>query len=133
MEKTWKPTTAGILNIIAGSMGLGGGGLALWLRGTLATIDWGGWSGKWAWWGHGIWRVEILRLLQEAGLLPTAIIIGSIVSLVFGTIALAGGIHAIKRRRWGLALAGSILAIPISGGLGVLALIFVSIGKKEFA
>ena len=34
-----------------------------------------------------------------------------IISLVFEIITLAGGIYAIKRRRWGLVLAGPILAM----------------------
>jgi hypothetical protein len=64
----------------------------------------------------------------------TALIIG-IVILVFGIIALVGGIHSIKRKRWGLALAGAILSfpfLPLGGILGILAVIFISLGKGEF-
>ena len=56
-----------------------------------------------------------------------------IVLLVFGIIALIGGIYAIKRQKWGLALAGSILALPAGGILGILSIIFVSLGRKEFS
>jgi hypothetical protein len=50
--------------------------------------------------------------------------------LAFGIVALVGGINALKRKRWGLALAGSILSLP--GVMAILAIIFVSLGKKEF-
>jgi len=54
---------------------------------------------------------------------------------VFGIVAIVGGICALRRTAWGLALAGSICAvvgpsfIPV---LGVLAITFVSLGKGEF-
>ena len=60
------------------------------------------------------------------------IMVAGIVVLVFGIIALAGGISSLKRRRWGLSLAGSILSLFIMPILGILAIIFVSLGKGEF-
>jgi hypothetical protein len=62
-------------------------------------------------------------------------IVAGIIFLVFGIIALVGGIFAIRRKRWGVALAGAILSFPIipfGGILGLLAIIFVSLGKGEF-
>jgi hypothetical protein len=59
--------------------------------------------------------------------------------IVLGIVALIGGICALRRRLWGLALAGAICAValrPYAGDtplvLGILAVIFVSLGKKEF-
>jgi len=69
------------------------------------------------------------------GMISTAALIIGIVLIVFGIIALVGGVHAIRRRRWGLALAGGILSfpfIPFGAILGLLAIIFVSLGKGEF-
>jgi len=43
-----------------------------------------------------------------------------------------GGIYALGRRVWGLALAGSICALVGFGILGILAIIFVILGKGEF-
>jgi hypothetical protein len=51
--------------------------------------------------------------------------------LVLGIVAIIGGISAIRRKSFGLSLAGAICALP-SGILGVLAIIFVSLGKREF-
>ena len=50
---------------------------------------------------------------------------------VLGILAVAGGISAIRRKKFGLSLAGAICALA-SGFLGILAVIFVSLGKREF-
>jgi len=50
---------------------------------------------------------------------------------VLGILAVVGGISAIRRKRFGLSLAGSICALP-SSILGILAIIFVALGKREF-
>jgi hypothetical protein len=51
--------------------------------------------------------------------------------LALGILAIAGGILAIRRKRVGLSLAGAICALP-KGILGILAVIFVALGKREF-
>jgi hypothetical protein len=45
---------------------------------------------------------------------------------------LLGGIYALKRRNWGIALAGSIIAALPFDVLGILALVFVAMGRREF-
>jgi len=136
MERTWKPTTSGILTIITGAMGIAGGILLFLLSGfmgVLGGIDWSQWVDKWSseWWGPGV--ADIPGMMGNVlGITATAFLIAGIVVLVFGIIALCGGISAIKRRRWGLSLAGSILSLFIMPILGVLAIVFVSLGKGEF-
>jgi hypothetical protein len=51
--------------------------------------------------------------------------------LVLGILSVKGGISAIRGRRFGLSLAGAICALA-SGLLGVLAVIFIVLGKREF-
>ena len=51
--------------------------------------------------------------------------------LVLGVLAVVGGISAIRRKSFGLSLAGAICALP-SVILGILAIIFVVLGKREF-
>jgi hypothetical protein len=51
--------------------------------------------------------------------------------LVLGIIAITGGVSAIRRKNFGLSLAGAICAFP-SNILGILAIIFVSLSKREF-
>ncbi len=52
--------------------------------------------------------------------------------VLINVLAIVGGVFAIKRKNWGVALAGSIAAILSSFILGVVALIFTIIGKSEF-
>ena len=114
MERPWKPTTAGILSIVAGAGGFIGGIVITAIGGMLGSLS------------SLIGGAEIytaLNILQAIG----------IPLIVFGIIAIVGGIFAIKRRIWGLALAGSILAIACEPVLGILAVIFVAQSKKEFA
>jgi hypothetical protein len=48
-----------------------------------------------------------------------------------GVVAIVGGVSALRRRSFGLSLAGAICALP-SHILGILAIIFISLSKKEF-
>ena len=54
-----------------------------------------------------------------------------VVAGVLAIVAIVGGISAIRRNRFGLSLAGAICVLP-SGIMGILALIFVVLGKREF-
>jgi uncharacterized membrane protein HdeD (DUF308 family) len=103
MERTWKPTAAGILAIIAGAL-------------------------------HVILGIIIAAIGGIAFFRLTAIFAGPF--LILGIIAIVGGIYALRREIWGLALAGAICAIiPLIlpwNILGILAVIFVSLGKREF-
>ena len=58
------------------------------------------------------------------------VIIGGCVS-VLGIVAIVGGISAIRKYRFGLSLAGAMCSLP-SAILGILAVIFVALGKREF-
>jgi len=128
MEKTWKPTAAGILCIIAG--GLSVICLILWTLYLLVA--------------------DLLFIFganpgEESGIgafIGPAWILGIIAIII----AIPGGIYALRRRKWGLALAGSIAVVGFGAygillpvfpgelfvGLGILAIIFVSLGKREF-
>ena len=133
MEKTWKPKTAGILTIIEGAIRIAIGCVMIagsrWIV-TLGSMDLSSWIKEGAGM-YGLGAADIQAMItQVLGISSTVLLAIGIVLLVFGIIALVGGISAIKRRRWGLALAGAILSLP--GIMAVLALIFVSIGKKEF-
>ncbi len=108
MEKTWKPTTAGILSIIAGVFGLIGALVVGVIGGTIAGLE------------------DILGL----GTLFAAI---AIPLIIIAIIAIVGGVYALKRRIWGLALAGTICALFCFWLLGIPAIIFVALGKREFS
>jgi hypothetical protein len=103
MNRTWKGTTAGILTLIGGIIGIAAGGLAL-----AGTAFLGGLLGMG--WLAGI----------GGGL------------LALGILALIGGITTLKRKSWGFSLAGAIFALFPVIPLGVLAIVFVSLAKSEF-
>ena len=63
--------------------------------------------------------------------LPAIVIIVGVVILVLGAIGIAGGISALNRKSFGLSLAGAICILP-TAILGILAVIFVSVSKREF-
>ena len=52
--------------------------------------------------------------------------------IILGIVAIVGGVYALRRRLWGLALAGSICTLVGPWLLGILAIIFVILGKGEF-
>jgi hypothetical protein len=45
--------------------------------------------------------------------------------------AIVGGISALRKKRFGLSLAGAICILP-TVLLGILAVIFIALGKREF-
>lgn len=104
MERTWKPTTAGILCIIAGTIGVISGIRVAALGGIIGAFFGMAWLGTFG-----------------------------IPFIILGIFALIGGIYALRRKIWGLALVGSISALLGPWFvLGILAIIFVSLGKGEF-
>ena len=135
MERTWKPTTAGIMNIISGVIGIALGILILVFITFMGNVDWNSLVQQYGGWMQGGMNIPGLPGNFLSALGPIIVVVGA-VFLVFGVIALVGGINALRRRRWGLALAGAILSlfIPVIGTiLGILAIIFLSLGKKEFS
>ncbi len=118
MEKTWKPTTAGILAIIGGIIGIVVGGI------TIGTGAMAGMMG-------GLGGIPGFGMFP--GFFAGAAVAWGVTQIIFGIIAIIGGKHARNRRSWGRALVGSILAIPIAPPLGILAVIFLVMGKKEFS
>jgi hypothetical protein len=53
--------------------------------------------------------------------------------VLIGVLAIIGGIYALKKRVWGLALAGAIGATIAFFPCGIPAIIFTAMGKPEFA
>ena len=121
MEKTWKPTTAGILSVIAGAFGVIGGIVVLAL-GTVA----GGILGLFG--AFGLPELSSIILPAMGGIVVAL----AAFPLALGIVAIIGGVYAMRRQKWGLALAGAICALLVSSILGIVAIIFVALGKNEF-
>jgi len=117
MQKTWMPTATGILNIVAGSFRL-----ILFLLVALVFA-------VFAIFTHGD-----MTCFQQFPIAITAsvVITLAIFSFIISILSIVGGIYALRRKSWGMALAGSIAAFLCSFPLGVAAIIFTALSKSEF-
>jgi uncharacterized membrane-anchored protein len=61
---------------------------------------------------------------------PWLIVMGALL-VVLGIIAIVGGIAAVRRKSFGLSLAGAVCILP-SGILGILAVICIALARREF-
>ena len=117
MTQTSKGTVAGVLDIIAGISGLVGGipllVIAIVGSGLLGTLP--------------DPEVRPLAILPLAIFLPLALL-----CFFSGVIAIVGGIAAFNRRRWGLAVTGSIAAVFGFFPVGIAAVIFTILAEPEF-
>ena len=102
IQRTWKPIVAGIADIICSTV-----------PGMLAAA---------------ILACE--RGISGSLSKPTLIIIAAF--FFVACLAFAGGISAIVRKNWGLAIAGSAAAAVVFWPLGVTAIIFIALSKSEF-
>jgi hypothetical protein len=118
-QKTWKPTTAGILNIISGALN------ALGAIGILISII-------------ALGNINIMRFIppQDAPfilpIISTMLIVLLVLSIIEAVFPIVGGVFALRRTMWGWALAGSIISIIGAFPLGVAATVFVAMAKDEF-
>ena len=116
MDRSWMPTVAGILNLIAG---------VLSLLGTLALIF------------VGTVVLAVPEMANEPDAeLPLALAAGLIwalvaLCLVATLLSIIGGIVALRRTGWAWPLVGAITAIFTAMPLGVFALILVVLAEKE--
>ena len=102
MEKTGNPIVGGVISIVAGAIHI-----------------------------LGFFGIMIALVYVPA---HVGIILGVVgfYLLITGIFPIIGGIYALQRKKWGLALAGSIIAILGSLILGVLATVFIAISRDEF-
>jgi hypothetical protein len=109
-NSTWMPLTAGILDIICGAWGL----------------------------FFSLILIFLSRLIMALAKVPPAV--GPIFALLaipvalLAILAIVGGVYALKRKIWGLALAGSIGALfsPYFWLLSITAIVLTAMSKNEF-
>ncbi len=105
MLTTWKPTAAGVLAIAAGVLNI-------------------------------LVALGVSLFMPVAAPFYTALTAIAVVLVLFlgtGIVAIIGGVMSLRRRRWGLALAGSICAmLPPGMLLGIAATVFVALAREEF-
>jgi hypothetical protein len=114
-------SAGGILSIIAGAFEVIVGGLII----ALMTLSIRFWHPEFAF-APGFWNT-----FGIAGI-PRWILIVGIVLAVLGIVAIVGGVCAVRTKSFGLSLAGAICAFLPLNLLGLLAIIFVSVARREF-
>ncbi len=108
MEKSWKTLTAGILDIISG-VGMIFVCFGLMLAGSITGI---------------------VRDVPQW--VPGLLFAIAILFIVVAIVAVLGGIFAIKRKAWGMALAGSIAAFFCCFIFGIVAIVLTAWAHNEF-
>jgi hypothetical protein len=114
MERTSKPTTAGILNIISGVLGILGSFFFIIAFSAVSTF---------------------MGTPEMAGVpefVPGIILVMGVPIFLISVLALVGGIFGVQRKYWGWSLAGSIGAIIVFLPLGIASTVLVSQSKGEF-
>ncbi|MCL2149674.1 MAG: hypothetical protein FWH51_01915 [Dehalococcoidia bacterium] len=115
----WMPTASGVLNIISSILGFFTS-LILFITAPVFSYVYNNYP-------------ESIEGTSEAlSLVATICVIVGIVLVIPCVVSLIGGIFAIKRKRWGWALAGSICSALVSNVFGIVAIVFVAMSKKEF-
>lgn len=111
-KKTMLSTVAGILDIVAGGLGL----LGVFIM-TIAMIAL----------ANDPYRHEP----DEVD--PIIVLVAITVPLaILGILAIVGGIYALRRKKWGLALTGAIAASLPFSLMGIAALILTALSRDEF-
>ncbi len=119
VPKTGTPVAGGILVLIAGLLALANG--ILYLASNVADLT-------------GISLPPEVTLQQ----FESVVRVCGVVELIFGIVAVMGGVFAIQRKHFGLAIAGSVLGMigfgfTFGAILGLIGLILVAISRKEFS
>ncbi|MGA2158392.1 MAG: hypothetical protein WB588_11635 [Dehalococcoidia bacterium] len=124
MKLTWKPVMAGILDIVAGAIGMVGGIALAMLKLLFETID-----------------KEVLRfnpqLVQPVVIKWVENMFSTLFAVPFvlvfiGIISIIGGVYALQRRIWIFALAGAISSCIAFPFFGIPSVIITALAKDEF-
>lgn len=107
----WMPLAAGILDLVAGVPAL--------FFGIVLAVGLGMLGGLIG----GLGGVPGVGTIMGAIAVPM---------IIFAIIAIVGGVFALRKRIWGLALAGSIFALFCAWIFGIPAIVFTVMGKKHF-
>jgi hypothetical protein len=127
MHKPWMPVVAGILDIVSGACGVAIGlFMALPFHAARAAQAAPGVAPRFGpHMGGGFPPMPNFFF-------PGMSLAMGITLIVLGALAIVGGVYSLRIKNWGLALAGSIGAVITGRLLGIVALIFIVLGRKDF-
>ena len=110
MKKTNKPKIGGILAIISGALT------------SLGAVNY----------AIGLGDISGLGKGDIPPFVPSIIFGVPTLSIIIGILALIGGVLAMRRKKWGWSLAGSIAGTLSVLPLGIPAIILIALSKDEF-
>lgn len=118
MKLTWKPIMAGILDIVGGAIGMVGGLYVVALSSLFGVI-------------HQLAHLDpqLIQKIEQA--IKNVIAVPFVVGFI-GIIAIIGGVYALQRRIWGLALAGAICSCVVFPFFGLPSIIITALARDEF-
>ncbi|MEN8613795.1 hypothetical protein ABFB09_00735 [Dehalogenimonas sp. THU2] len=119
-----KSQAAGILIIISGAIGLLSSLFTPAMIPMMKEImsDPGVWEGT-------MTAAQIDSFVEFMG---TFMIVMALIGIALSILAILGGVYAMRRRAWGLALAGSIASILLFFPTGIPAVVFTALSRSEF-
>lgn len=114
MDRTWMPAVAGILGIITGGLTL--------LGAIIVGV------------GVGVFYSSAYNVFGNQDVPTIVWVVLFLPIIIIGVVAIAGGVYSLRRKIWGLALAGSICSVLTiwAWPLGVASLVLVALSKSEF-
>ncbi len=118
MKLTWKPIMAGILDIVSGAIGMVGGLYFVVLTSLFRSM-------------HEILRVDPIVIEQTEQIISKLFAIPFVLVFI-GIISIIGGVYALQRRIWGLALAGAICSCIVFPIFGIPSIIITGLAQEEF-
>jgi hypothetical protein len=113
----------GVLSIVSGGIGVMG---ALSMLFVVLVLQYT--SGDYIYYSNGYYYPDDFW----AFITIFYVVIG-VIGLLLSALGIIGGIYALRRKRWGLALAGAIASCFTFFPCGVPAVVFVSMAKPEFS
>ena len=121
MTKTWRPVTAGILDIVGGAFNLLGFiGILVAMAFIPVAMTY-------------VTAIDpILGAWIDSGLLQNILWISAIALLILAIVPIIGGIYAVRRKKWGMALTGSIVLFFGCLLFGIASIVLTALSKEEF-
>jgi len=110
---------AGILDIVSGAIGMVGGVYFVVLTSLFRTM-------------HEIMNVDPIIIEQTEQIISRLFAVPFVLVFI-GIISIIGGVYALQRRIWGLALAGSICSCLVFPIFGLPSIIITGLAQEEFS
>ena len=118
MKLTWKPIMAGILDVVSGAIGMVGGIYFVILSAVFRTI-------------HEFIGMDPV-IIQQTEQIISKLFAVPFVLVFIGIISIIGGVYALQRRIWPLALAGAISSCIVFPVFGIPSIIITGLAQEEF-